>query len=76
MNDVDAAVRYRALAGLGLAREEQQEWRAALPAYETVASKCPDATLRDWAKQRAAAVRPRVSDTPKPRTKPAPKSKS
>ena len=76
VNDVDAAVRYRALAGLGLAREEQQEWRAALTAYETVASKCPDATLRDWAKQRAAAVRPRVSDTPKPGTKPAPKSKS
>jgi hypothetical protein len=30
-----------------------------------VASKSPDATLRDWAKQRAAAVRPRVTETPK-----------
>lgn len=74
--DIDAGVRYRALAGLGLAREEQQEWRAALKAYEAVASKCPDATLRDWAKQRAAAVRPRVTDTPKPGGKPAPKGKS
>ncbi len=76
VNDVDAGVRYRALAGLGLAREEQQEWRAALTAYETVASKCPDATLRDWAKQRAAAVRARVSETPKSGAKPAPKGKS
>jgi TolA-binding protein len=76
VDGVDAAVRYRALAGLGLAREEQQEWRAALTAYETVASKCPDATLRDWAKQRAAAVRSRVSETPKAGGKPAPKGKS
>ena len=65
VNDVDATVRYRALAGLGLAREEQQEWRAALKAYEAVASKSPDTTLRDWAKQRAAAVRPRVNEVPK-----------
>jgi TolA-binding protein len=65
VEDADGGVRYRALAGLGLAREEQQEWRAALKAYEAVASKSPDATLRDWAKQRAAAVRPRVNGAPK-----------
>ena len=65
VNDAEATVRYRALAGLGLAREEQQDWRAAVKAYETVASKCPDATLRDWAKQRLAAVRPRVNEAPK-----------
>jgi TolA-binding protein len=75
VQEADAAVRYRALAGLGLAREEQQEWRAALKAYEAVASKSPDATLRDWAKQRAAAVRPRVNETPKGGDKKA-KSKS
>jgi TolA-binding protein len=75
VSDADAAVRYRALAGLGLAREEQQEWRAALKAYEAVASKSPDTTLRDWAKQRAAAVRPRVNETPKGADKKA-KSKS
>lgn len=57
---VEAAVRFRALAGLGLAHEEQQEWRAALAAYEAVAAKSPDPTLRDWAKQRVAAVRPRL----------------
>ena len=64
---VEPATRFRALAGLGLAHEEQQEWRAALAAYEAVAAKSPDATLRDWAKQRVAAVKPRVTnggDTP------------
>jgi TolA-binding protein len=58
----EAATRFRALAGLGLAHEEQQEWRAALAAYEAVAAKSPDATLRDWAKQRVAAVKPRVTN--------------
>ena len=58
----DAAVRYRALAGLGLAREEQREWRSALVAYESVAAKSPDPTLRDWAKERVAAVKQRLSN--------------
>jgi len=49
--------RYRALAGLGLAREQLGELRAALTAYDSVASKCPDTTLRNWARDRAAAVR-------------------
>src|SRR2546422_3219934 len=40
--------RFRALAGLGLAREEQQLWKAALSAYEAVVNRSPDATLRDW----------------------------
>ena len=41
ISDVEAGVRYRALAGLGLAREEQKEWKAALTAYEAVASTQP-----------------------------------
>ena len=57
---VEAGVRYRALAGLGLAREELQEWRAALAAYESVASKSSDGTLRDWARQRSAVVKGRL----------------
>src|SRR5438876_191007 len=61
MKSADAAVRYRALAGLGLAREEQREWRAALAAYESVAAKSPDPTLRDWAKERGVAVKQRMS---------------
>jgi len=55
--DVEAGTRFRALAGLGLAREEQKEWRAALAAYEAVATKSPDTTLRDWARERVAAVK-------------------
>jgi len=60
----EVAVRYRALAGLGLAHEEQQKWKAALAAYESVAGKSPDPTLRDWARERASAVKGRMSDTP------------
>lgn len=64
VGNVDAGVRYRALAGLGLAREEQREWRLALAAYESVASGSPDSTLREWARQRASAVKGRL----KPKT--------
>jgi tetratricopeptide (TPR) repeat protein len=58
---VEADDRYRALAGLGLAREELQDLRAALGAYEAVAAKSPDATLRDWARNRAAAIKSRLA---------------
>jgi len=64
VKNLEAADRYRALAGLGLAREQLEELRAALTAYESVASKCPDATLRDWARDRAAAVKARLSKSP------------
>lgn len=60
----EAGVRFRALAGLGLAREELKEYKAALSAYEAVVNKSPDATLRDWAKQRASAVRARLAPAP------------
>jgi tetratricopeptide (TPR) repeat protein len=63
MKNAEAAVRYRALAGLGLAREEQKDWKAALSAYEA-ASRTPDATLRDWASKRAAAMKSRLGDGP------------
>lgn len=64
VKNVEAGDRYRALAGLGLAREQLEELRAALAAYESVASKSPDATLRDWARNRAAAVKARLSKSP------------
>jgi TolA-binding protein len=76
VSDVDAGVRYRALAGLGLAREEQQDWKAALAAYESVVSRSPDATLRDWARERATAMKARLAKpapAPAPGSKPAPK---
>ena len=78
VKEADAGVRYRALAGLGLAREEQKEWKAALRAYEAVVSKSPDDTLRDWARERAKAMKARLGQqepkpAPKSDTKPAPK---
>ena len=63
INDVDVNSRFRALAGLGLAREEQKEWKAGLSAYEAVATKSPDNTLRDWAKERVAAVKSQMPKT-------------
>jgi TolA-binding protein len=60
VNDLDAGVRYRALAGLGLVREEQKEWKAALTAYEAVVSKSPDSSLRDWARERVTAVKTQI----------------
>jgi len=72
MHSVEPNPRFRALAGLGLAREEQKEYKAALTAYEAVAARSPDTTLRDWAKERAAAMRQMVpkSGTTKPPDKP------
>jgi TolA-binding protein len=66
VNGVDAGTRYRALAGLGLTREKQKDWKAALAAYEVVAGRSPDTTLRDWARDRAAAMKSQLkpSDTP------------
>src|SRR3989449_11531781 len=63
--------RFRALAGLGLAREEQQSWKAALSAYEAVVNRSPDATLREWARERVAAVKARMA---KPDGSASPKS--
>ncbi len=66
--NVDVAVRFRALAGLGLAHEEQREWKPALTAYEAVAGESPDATLRDWAKERAKAIKQRLASAEDPPT--------
>jgi TolA-binding protein len=77
VKEVEAGVRYRALAGLGLAREEQQQWKGALAAYESVVSRSPDATLRDWARARAKAMKERLAPAskaaPKPDAKPSAK---
>lgn len=72
----DESLHYRALAGLGLAHEQQREWRAALAAYESVATGSPDATLREWASRRITAVRSQLSRPDKPaRDKPAPNAR-
>jgi TolA-binding protein len=70
LDAVEPGTRYRALAGLGLAREEQQEWKAALTAYEAVAGRSPDTTLREWARERATAMRNQLKPSAAP---PAPK---
>lgn len=68
---LDPGVRFRALAGLGLAREEQKDWRAALTAYEAVAAKSPDTALRQWARERAGVVKTRIGGKPtQPSAKP------
>ncbi len=69
VSDVEAGTRYRALAGLGLAREEQKEWKAALAAYEAVAGRSPDTSLRDWARERVTAMKSQLKASP---TAPAP----
>ena len=61
VGEVESSVRFRALAGLGLAREEQQSWKAALAAYEAVANRSPDATLREWARERVTAVKAQLA---------------
>src|SRR5438552_7877341 len=69
--EVEAGVRFRALAGRGLAHEELQAWDAALADYEAVAKGSSDSTLRDWARERASAVKARLNK-PASGTMPAP----
>jgi TolA-binding protein len=76
VSEVEDGARYRALAGLGLAREEQQEWRAALVAYESVVKGSPDTTLRDWARQRVTAVKARLAKPAGPPQKAPPEKKT
>jgi TolA-binding protein len=76
VSEVETGVRFRALAGLGLAREEQQSWKAALAAYEAVAARSPDATLRDWARERAGAVKARLSNPAPSKSAPSGGNKS
>lgn len=72
LRKVDGALRYRALAELGMAREGQKNMRAAITAYELVANDSPDPALRDWARERAEALKARLEQTPaaSPSTKP------
>ena len=69
----EPALRFRALAGSGLAHEEQKQWAQAAKYYDEVAAKSPDKTLQSWAKQRLAAIQPRLKPAPekKPASKPA-----
>jgi TolA-binding protein len=66
VKNLEAGDRYRALAGLGLAHEQLGEIRAALAAYDAVATKSPDTKLRDFARERAAALRAQPTQPNKP----------
>src|SRR6266446_3218374 len=70
---LEPAMRYRALAGTGLAYEEQRQWGQAAKFYDEVASKSPDKTLASWAKERLAAVNTNMKSD-KSDAKPAPKA--
>jgi TolA-binding protein len=69
---LESGLRFRALAGSGLALEEQEQWAQAAHYYDEVAAKSPDETLRAWAKERRAAIASKVK--PASDGKAAPKS--
>ena len=53
--------------------EEQQQWTQAAKYYDEVAAKSPDGTLRNWAKERRAAVAAKLKPDAAPKPGP-PKS--
>ncbi len=63
----DSALRLRAVAGSGLAHEELSHWSEAATRYEKVAVESQDPTLKQWAKERLAAVRAKSEPHPKPK---------
>jgi tetratricopeptide (TPR) repeat protein len=71
---LDSAMRFRALAGTGLAHEEQRQYGPAAKLYEEVATKSPDKTLASWAKERLAAVNAAARSDSAPAEKATPKN--
>ena len=57
---LEPALRFRALAGTGLAYEDQKQWAQAAKYYDEVATGSPDKTLAGWAKTRRAAIAPNL----------------
>jgi tetratricopeptide (TPR) repeat protein len=70
----EPALRFRALAGIGLVMEEQKQWAQAAKYYDEVASKSPDTTLRNWAKERRSAMAAKLKQPAADPPKSAPKS--
>jgi TolA-binding protein len=62
---LEPALRFRALAGSGLANEEQKQWTQAAKYYDEVIAGSPDKTLAGWAKTRRAAIAPNLKPTGK-----------
>jgi len=62
---LEPALHFRALAGTGLAHEDQKQWTQAAKYYEEVAERSPDKTLATWARTRRAAIAPKLKPAPK-----------
>jgi TolA-binding protein len=62
---LEPALHFRALAGTGLAHEDQKQWAQAAKYYEEVAERSPDKTLATWAKTRRAAIAANLKPAPK-----------
>lgn len=60
----DSLLRFRALAGSGLAYEELRHWAEAARRYERVAVESPNQTLKEWARARLSAVRAKSKSQP------------
>ena len=65
---VDPVLRFRALAGSGLAHEELGQAKEAARLYAEVAADSPDKALKQWAKDRLAAVRAKAKPPAQPKT--------
>ena len=74
----EPALHFRALAGHGLALEEQGQWTQAAKDYDEVAARSPDKALRAWAKERRAALAAKLPAAPdaKPKRSTTPKGQS
>ena len=62
---LEPPLHFRALAGSGLAHENQKQWAQAAKYYEDVAERSPDKILADWAKTRRAAMATHLKPPPK-----------
>lgn len=62
---LEPALHFRALAGTGLAHEDQKQWAQAAKYYEDVAERSPDKTLANWARTRRAAIATHLKPAPK-----------
>ncbi|HEV2055918.1 MAG TPA: tetratricopeptide repeat protein [Methylomirabilota bacterium] len=62
---LEPALHFRALAGSGLAQEDQKQWAQAAKYYEEVAERSPDKTLATWAKTRRAAIAANLKPAPR-----------
>lgn len=62
---LEPALHFRALAGVGLAHEDQKQWTQAAKYYEEVAERSPDKTLASWARTRRAAIAAHLKPAPK-----------